>query len=62
MMDYVEIGAAPVLGVNGVSIIGHGRSKSKAVVSAIQQACLAVEEDLVSAIRQGWAEIARQEN
>jgi len=62
MMDYSEIGAAPVLGVNGVSVIGHGRSRSKAVVSAVQQACRAVEGELVSAIREGWLEIAKKEN
>lgn len=61
MMDYTEIGAAPVLGVNGVSVIGHGRSKSKAVVSAIQQARLDVERKLIAAIKEGWAEVARRE-
>ncbi|MGQ9626330.1 MAG: phosphate acyltransferase PlsX [Anaerolineae bacterium] len=50
-MDYAEIGGAPVLGVNGISIIGHGRSKAKAVKSAIYQAKLAVERNLVEAIR-----------
>lgn len=61
IMDYAEIGAAPVLGVNGVSVIGHGRSRAKAVVSAIQQARIAVERNLVAAIKEGWAEVARRE-
>jgi phosphate acyltransferase len=61
MMDYAEIGAAPVLGVNGVSVIGHGRSKAKAVVSAIHQARTAVERHLVAAIKEGWAEVAQRE-
>lgn len=61
MMDYTEIGAAPVLGVNGVSVIGHGRSKSKAVVSAIQQARLDVERKLITAIKDGWAEVAKRQ-
>ena len=61
MMDYTEIGAAAVLGVNGVSVIGHGRSEAKAVVSAIQQAQIDVERGLIEAIKQGWAEVARRE-
>lgn len=60
-MDYKEIGAAPVLGVNGVSVIGHGRSKARAVVSAIRQARLAVQHDLVGAIKRGWEEVAKRE-
>nr|MBP7618250.1 phosphate acyltransferase PlsX [Geothrix sp.] len=30
-LDYAEYGGAPLLGVKGVSIIGHGRSDAKAV-------------------------------
>jgi glycerol-3-phosphate acyltransferase PlsX len=33
--DYNKIGGAPLLGVNGVCIIGHGRSNSYAVTNAI---------------------------
>jgi len=61
MMDYAEIGAAHVLGINGVSVIGHGRSKARAVVSAIHQARTAVERNLVAAIKEGWAEVARRQ-
>ncbi len=61
VMDYAGIGAAPVLGVNGVSVIGHGRSRARAVASAIRQARTAVEHDLVGAIRRGWAKLAQQE-
>ena len=61
MMDYAEIGAGAVLGVNGISVIGHGRSQSKAVVSAIQQARIDVERNLVEAIRDGWEKVSRRE-
>jgi len=37
-LDYAEYGGAPLLGVNGISIIGHGRSHGKAVASAIRAA------------------------
>src|SRR5471030_1913287 len=33
--DYAESGGAPLLGVNGVAIVGHGRSSAKAVRNGI---------------------------
>ncbi len=37
-MDYAEYGGAPLLGLNGISIIGHGRSSDRAVKNAIRVA------------------------
>lgn len=37
-MDYSEYGGAPLLGVDGVVIIGHGRSSAKAIKNAIRLA------------------------
>ena len=37
-VDYAEYGGAPLLGVNGCAIIGHGKSNSKAIKNAIFQA------------------------
>ena len=37
-VDYAEYGGAPLLGVNGCVIIGHGKSNSKAIKNAIFQA------------------------
>mgnify|MGYP006297639919 CR=1 FL=1 len=34
-MDYSEVGAAPLLGVNGTSTIGHGKSSAKAIKNAL---------------------------
>ncbi len=42
-MDYAEYGGAPLLGVNGVVIIGHGRSNAYAVKNAIRVAKEEVE-------------------
>ena len=42
-LDYAEYGGAPLLGVKGVSIIGHGRSDGRAVASAIRAALRACE-------------------
>lgn len=51
--DPAEIGGAPLLGINGVIIIGHGRSDARAVKNAIRQARKAVEGDIVETIRNG---------
>jgi len=37
-IDYAEYGGAPLLGVNGVVIIGHGRSNARAIKNAIRVA------------------------
>lgn len=52
-MDPDEIGGAPLLGVNGVVIIGHGRSNAYAIKQAIGQARLMVENQIVPAIAEG---------
>ncbi len=52
-LDYAEIGGAPMLGIDGVTIIGHGRSNAKAVKNAIRAAKIAVEQNMLDAIRAG---------
>ncbi len=37
-MDYAEYGGAPLLGVNGVAIVSHGKSNSKAMTNATKMA------------------------
>ena len=54
-LDPSEVGGAVLLGVNGVVIIGHGRSNAVAVKNAVGQARLAVHGGLLDAIRQGVA-------
>lgn len=53
MMDYTRIGAMPVLGVNGMMLIGHGRSRAEAVVGAVQTAMRTVDVKLLEALREG---------
>jgi len=36
--DYAEYGGEPLLGVDGVTIIGHGRSDARAMASAVREA------------------------
>ncbi len=50
-MDYNEYGGAPLLGVDGVSIICHGSSKEKAITNAIAVAKQCVESDFVNKIK-----------
>jgi len=50
MLDYEEYGGAPMLGVNGVMINCHGRSKAKAVTNAILLAQQMAHERLVDRI------------
>ena len=50
-LDYAEYGGAPLLGVKGVSIIGHGRSDHKAVRNAVRAALRAAEHRLHECIQ-----------
>lgn len=52
MMDYAEYGGAPLLGVNGISIICHGSSKSKAIFNAIRVAQECIQVRLIEHIRE----------
>lgn len=54
-LDTGEVGGAPLLGVNGVVIIGHGGSDANAVKNAINQACRAVAGGTTAAIQQHFA-------
>lgn len=56
-LDYSEYGGAHLLGVNGVTVIGHGRSNERAVFSAIRAAREAVASDVVGLLRQVAEEI-----
>ncbi|MCP4543415.1 MAG: phosphate acyltransferase PlsX [Chloroflexi bacterium] len=50
-LDYAEYGGALLMGVNGVVIVGHGRSNAKAVKNAIGLARQAVQGNIVEAIQ-----------
>ncbi|AET70110.1 fatty acid/phospholipid synthesis protein PlsX [Desulfosporosinus orientis DSM 765] len=52
MMDYAEYGGAPLLGVNGISIICHGSSKAKAIFNGIRVAGECVQVRLIEQIRE----------
>ncbi|MDW7673602.1 MAG: phosphate acyltransferase PlsX [Bacillota bacterium] len=51
-LDYNEYGGAPLLGIDGVSIICHGSSKAKAITNAVAVAKQCVESDLIGKIKE----------
>ncbi len=53
-----EVGGAPLLGVNGPVIIGHGRSNAYAIKQAVGQARRMVTNNVVAAIAAGLAKEA----
>jgi glycerol-3-phosphate acyltransferase PlsX len=55
MLDPSEEGAAPLLGVDGLVFIGHGRSDALAIQNAVRVAKLAAEAGVLESVR---AEIA----
>lgn len=57
-VDYTEYGGAPLLGVDGVCIIGHGSSNAKAIKNAVHVGALAAQTKLNTLIS---ADIARYE-
>jgi len=56
-LDYEEVGGAPLLGVNGLSIIMHGSSSPKAFFNGIGVAARAVESSMVSHMARELAKV-----
>ena len=52
LMDPAEVGAVPLLGIDGLVFVGHGRSDARALVSALRGARQAVESGLTESLRQ----------
>jgi glycerol-3-phosphate acyltransferase PlsX len=50
--DYAEVGGAPLMGVNGVCIICHGESSSKAIRQALMLAREMVNDQVNKKIEQ----------
>jgi glycerol-3-phosphate acyltransferase PlsX len=50
-VDYRELGAAPLLGVDGVVLIAHGRSDAKAIRGAIRSTIRAAEGNIVETVK-----------
>lgn len=50
-MDYAEYGGSPLLGLNHLCIICHGRSSAKAMKNALIQADKSIQADLINIMR-----------
>jgi glycerol-3-phosphate acyltransferase PlsX len=50
-VDYSEYGGAPLLGVAGVTIVGHGRSSAKAVRNAVAMAYRFAENRFIERVQ-----------
>jgi len=49
-VDYSEYGGAPLLGINGACLIGHGRSSAVAIRNAVLSAAQYASSDIISGI------------
>lgn len=47
MTDYTEYGGSPLLGINGLCVICHGRSKAKTFKNAILNTCKFIDSNIV---------------
>jgi glycerol-3-phosphate acyltransferase PlsX len=59
-VDSAEYGGAPLLGLNGLCIVGHGRSSARAVRNAIAMAAHFVSEGLVDKLARDIAAATHQ--
>ena len=55
LVDPSEVGAAPLLGIDGLVFVGHGRSDSRALVSAIRLAHQTVKIGLIQSIKEEFS-------
>ena len=55
-VDWREFGGAPLLGIDGVAVVAHGRSDARAIKNAIRVTREAIDNHLVGKIR---AEVGR---
>src|SRR5438270_5384438 len=51
-MDWREFGGAPLVGIDGVAVVAHGRSDARALKNAVRVAREAVDNGLVANIRE----------
>src|SRR4029077_11990177 len=50
-IDWREFGGAPLLGIEGVAVVAHGRADTRAMKNAIRVTRDAIQNDLVGKIR-----------
>ncbi|HEX9761141.1 MAG TPA: phosphate acyltransferase PlsX [Candidatus Acidoferrales bacterium] len=61
-MDYSEYGGAPLLGVRGITVIGHGRSNANAIKNAIRVAAELSKSKLNEKIEQELSAVVTEQS
>lgn len=61
-LDYAEYGGAPLLGVKGITVIGHGRSNANAIKNAIRVATELARSRVNEKIEQELATVSVNSN
>ncbi len=59
-LDYREYGAAPLVGLNGLGLVGHGSSDAKAISSALRIASLYVRQGLMAKLSASFSAADRE--
>jgi len=59
-VDYAEYGGAPLLGVRGACLVGHGRSNAKAIRNALRFAHSYAARGVIESIQRRVAELLRR--
>jgi glycerol-3-phosphate acyltransferase PlsX len=52
VVDYAEYGGAPLLGLQGICIVCHGKSNARAITNAVKRAAAFVEKDTNGRLRE----------
>ncbi len=52
ILSAAEVGAVPLLGIDGLVFVGHGRSESQDIVNAIAAALISYQSGLLDAMRE----------
>lgn len=60
-LDYAEYGGAQLMGVDGVVVIGHGRSNARAIFNALKAARDAVQNGVLETVRAVGEEVPARE-
>jgi glycerol-3-phosphate acyltransferase PlsX len=58
-LDAAEYGGAPLIGLNGLCIVGHGRSSAKAVRNAVAMAAKCIDDGLIEKVSKEVAAVAQ---
>lgn len=60
-LDYAEYGGAQLMGVDGIVVIGHGRSNARAIFNALKAARDAVQNGVLETVRAVGEEVPARE-